>query len=183
MLETAGAGPLPLPDMLLLLPGPWRASPLPGCRLCGRHRSFGLPALPFPFRRLRSRTRCGGTTNRMAGSGGSPRPNSDTPAFLGGLALAWRLQQGSPLFMGLPRLPGAVRARKGVGTARSEPDRHVPVRRFRRDARTVDRCNHQPPPRRGLLRHEVRLHPQGRPRPGRGNRDCQGSAKFPTSDH
>ena len=85
---------------------------------------------------------------RVAALGGAPRPRD--PA-----------RPGTPLLLGLPRLPGPVRAREGLAPARPRIDRHDPLRRLRGNARAVDRGDHRPPPPGGLLRHEVRLHPRG----------------------
>ena len=76
---------------------------------------------------------------------------------------------GPALLVGLSRVPRPVRAREGMGAARARLDRHVPVRRLRRDARAVDGGDHRPPPPVGLLRNEVRLHPEGA-RAGRADR-------------
>ena len=72
-----------------------------------------------------------------------------------------RARPGPPLLLGLPRLPGPVRAREGLAPARPRRDRHDPLRRLRGDARAVDGGDHRPPPAGRLLRHEVRLHPRG----------------------
>ena len=67
---------------------------------------------------------------------------------------------GPPLVMGLPRVPGPVRAHEGLPAARRRADRPVAVRRPRGRARAVDGRDRRPPPAGGLLRHEVGLHPQ-----------------------
>ena len=72
-----------------------------------------------------------------------------------------RPRPGSPLLMGLPGLPGPVRAREGLAPARPREHRHDAVRRLRGHARAVDGGDHRPPPAGGLLRHEVRLRAEG----------------------
>ena len=72
-----------------------------------------------------------------------------------------RARPGPPLLMGLPGLPGPVRAREGLAPARPRRHRHDPLRRLRGDARAVDGRDRRPPPAGRLLRHEVRLHPRG----------------------
>ena len=72
-----------------------------------------------------------------------------------------RPRPGSSLLMGLPGLPGPVRAREGLAPARPREHRHDAVRRLRGHARAVDGGDHRPPPAGGLLRHEVRLRAQG----------------------
>ena len=66
---------------------------------------------------------------------------------------------GPPLLVGLPRLPGPVRAREGLAPARPREDRHDPLRRLRGRAGAVDGGDHRPPSAGGLLRHEVGLRP------------------------
>ena len=68
---------------------------------------------------------------------------------------------GPALLLGLPRVPGAVRAREGLAPAGPGADRHDPQRRLRRDARAVHGRDRRPPPPGRLLRHEVGLHPRG----------------------
>ena len=72
-----------------------------------------------------------------------------------------RPRPGPPLLVGLPGLPGPVRAREGLAPARPRGHRHDALGRLRRDARAVDRGDRRPPPTGRLLRHEVRLHPEG----------------------
>ncbi len=72
-----------------------------------------------------------------------------------------RPRPGPALLVGLPGVPGAVRAHQGVEAAGAGRHRHVPLGRLRRDARAVDRGHRGPPPAVGLLRHEVGLHPRG----------------------
>ena len=69
---------------------------------------------------------------------------------------------GPALLVGLPRVPGPVRAREGLPPARRALDRHAPQRRLRRRARAVDGRDRRPPPAGRLLRHEVGLPAQGR---------------------
>ena len=64
---------------------------------------------------------------------------------------------GSPLLLGLSRLPGPVRAREGVAPAGARGDRDDALRRLRRLARAVHRRHRGPPPAGRVLRHEVRL--------------------------
>ena len=71
-----------------------------------------------------------------------------------------RARPGPPLLVGLPGLPGPVRAREGLAPARPRGDRDDPLGRLRGDARAVDGGDHRPPPAGGLLRDEVRLHPR-----------------------
>ena len=71
-----------------------------------------------------------------------------------------RARPGPALLLGLSRLPRPVRAREGVAPAGARGDRDVAFGRLRGDARAVDGGDHRPPPAGGLLRHEVRLHPQ-----------------------
>ena len=68
---------------------------------------------------------------------------------------------GPPLLLGIPGLPGPVRAREGLAPARARRDRHDPLRRLRGDARAVNRGDHRPPSPGRLLRHEVRVYPGG----------------------
>ncbi len=68
---------------------------------------------------------------------------------------------GPPLVLGLPGLPGPVRAHQGLPPARRRDDRPQPLGRPRGRARAVDGGDRRPSPAGGLLRHEVRLHPQG----------------------
>ena len=68
-----------------------------------------------------------------------------------------RPRPGPPLLVGLPRVPGPVRAREGVAPAGPRGDRHVALGRLRRDARAVHGGDRGPPPPGRLLRHEVRL--------------------------
>ena len=72
-----------------------------------------------------------------------------------------RPRPGPPLLVGLPRLPGPVRAREGLRAARRALDRHAPVRRLRGRARAVDRRDRRAPPAGRLLRHEKRLPAEG----------------------
>ena len=81
-----------------------------------------------------------------------------------------RERPGTALLMGLPRLPRPVRAREGLAAARAREDRHDPLRRLRGDARAVDGRDRRPPPPGGLLRDEIRLHPEGQSRARRADR-------------
>ena len=72
-----------------------------------------------------------------------------------------RARPGPPLLVGLPGLPGPVRAREGLAPARPRGDRDDALRRLRGRARAVDGGDRRPPPAGGLLRDEVRLHPRG----------------------
>ena len=74
-----------------------------------------------------------------------------------------RPRPGAALLVGLPRVPGAVRAREGLPPARRALDRPAPERRLRRRARAVDHRDRRAPPAGRLLRHEVRLPAQERP--------------------
>ena len=62
---------------------------------------------------------------------------------------------GSPLLVGLPVLPRAVRARQGLPAARRALDRPAAVGRLRRRARAVDAGDRRPPSPGGLLRDEI----------------------------
>ena len=93
-----------------------------------------------------------------------------------------RPRPGPALLVGLPGVPGAVRAREGLPPARRAVDRTAPERRLRRRARAVDDRDRRPPPAGRLLRHEVglpaqerppgarRAHRRHRPRPGEPER-------------
>ncbi len=72
-----------------------------------------------------------------------------------------RPRPGPPLLVGLPGLPGPVRAREGLAPARPREDRDDPLRRLCRDARAVDGRDRRPPSPGRLLRDEVGLHPRG----------------------
>ena len=69
---------------------------------------------------------------------------------------------GPPLVVGLPGLPGPVRAHEGLPPARRRDDRPLAVGRPRGRARAVDGGDRRPPPAGRLLRHEVRLHPEAK---------------------
>ncbi len=77
-----------------------------------------------------------------------------------------RGRPGPALLVGLPGVPGAVRAREGVPAARCAVDRTQPLGRLRRRARAVDAGDRRPPPAGRLLRDEVGLLAQERT-PGR----------------
>ena len=72
-----------------------------------------------------------------------------------------RPDRGPALLVGLPGLPGAVRAREDLPPAGLPVDRPDADRRLRRRARAVDAGDRRPPPAGRLLRHEVRLPAQG----------------------
>ena len=72
-----------------------------------------------------------------------------------------RARAGPPLLVGLPGLPGPVRAREGLQAAERQGHRPAPVGRLRRRAGAVDRRDRRPPPAGGLLRHEVRQAAEG----------------------
>ena len=72
---------------------------------------------------------------------------------------------GAALLLGLPRLPGAVRAREGLPAARRARDRAAAERRVRGRAGAVHAGGDRPPSAGRLLRDEVGLPAQGR---GRG---------------
>ena len=69
--------------------------------------------------------------------------------------------QGRRYSWGYPACPDQSEHEKVWRCSSLERDRHVPLRRLRRDARAVDGGDHRPPPAGRLLRHEVGLHPQG----------------------
>ena len=73
---------------------------------------------------------------------------------------------GPPLLLGLPRVPGAVRAREGLPPARRPVDRPAALRRLRGRARAVDAGDRRPPPAGRLLRDEVGLPAEDRPAGG-----------------
>ncbi len=59
-----------------------------------------------------------------------------------------RARPGPPLLVGLPRLPGPVRAREGLAPARPRGDRHDPLRRLRRRCPSSRRSRSSPTTRR-----------------------------------
>ena len=120
-------------------------------RAAGERRRVRRAAL-----RPRPRRAVGRGPGRVAARPGAPRARH-------------RPRPGPPLLLGLPGLPGPVRAREGLAPARPRADRHDPLRRLRGDARAVDGGDRRPPSPGRLLRHEVRLHPRGQG-PGRTDR-------------
>ncbi len=109
--------------------------------------------------RARRRVRRAAVRARARRPGG--RGHGRVDARRGPARLGDRARPGAPLLVGLPGLPGPVRAREGLAPARPRGHRHDALRRLRRDARAVDGRDRRPPPAGGLLRHEVRLHPEG----------------------
>ena len=99
--------------------------------------------------RPRPRRAGGRGPRRVAARRGAPRARD-------------RARPGPPLLVGLPGLPGPVRAREGRAPARAS--RRSASRLsggHARRARAVDGGDHRPPPAGRLLRHEVGLRPGG----------------------
>ena len=91
------------------------------------------------------------------------RGHGRVAALAGARGPRHRARPGPALLVGLPRLPGAVRAREGLPPARRARDRPAAERRLRGRARAVDGRDRRAPPAGGLLRHEVGLPAEDRP--------------------
>ncbi len=141
------------------LPAPAQARPhlphrlLPPARLrrARRGRAPGRDRRPRGHRpdgaaRARRRVRRAALHPRP---GRSDRRGARGVAPLGGAPRArHRPRPGPALLVGLPGLPGPVRAREGLAPARPRGHRHVPVGRLRGHARAVHGGDHRPPSRR-----------------------------------
>ena len=143
---------------------PRRLLPAAGLGRTRRRRPAGRHRRPRGHRADRT----AGVRRRVRRAALRPRPRRAVgrgPGRVAALAGPRRARDpgrpGAPLLVGLPGLPGPVRAREGLAPARPRGDRDDPLGRLRRDARAVDGGDRRPPPAGGLLRDEVRLHPRG----------------------
>ena len=126
---------------------------------------------PLNDERRARRGRAAGRDRRLRGhraDRASSRPTASSPSSSSSTASACRpprvspsgthaqvrrelgidARPGPPLLLGLPGLPGPVRAQEGLAADGARGDRHGALRRLRGRARAVDGGDHRPPPRR-----------------------------------